>query len=134
MTYGTIFIFGWVNYNLNDSIPTPVIMSETEQRISIAEACGWTHIHWNGGDSIPFGDNPNGNRNARSYDHLPDYTNDLNAIHDAEILNIRSIIGDKRYRAELIDVLVEKRAVESDISACAAHRCEALLRYLGKWK
>lgn len=54
-----------------------------QKRLEIAKACGWKNVCWNGGSSIPFGDNPKGNRSQRAMDDLPDYFNDLNAMREA---------------------------------------------------
>ena len=56
-------------------------MTEQEQRIAIAEACGWKLVD----------DNTTGRNPARSFDHysthgnepIPDYLRDLNAMHFA---------------------------------------------------
>ena len=115
-------------------------MKTEEQRIAIAKACGWKFPQ----DSMangPFvisptgvekwhGDDPMTVRWALQTKVVPDYPNDLNAIHEAEMLNIRSLSAVERYRVALREVLAEKFAVESDITACAAHRSEALIRTL----
>lgn len=53
-------------------------MSDDKMRIKIAEACGWTHIQKNRLYNLqgvhPIGGDP----------LVPDYLNDLNAIHKAE--------------------------------------------------
>lgn len=58
-------------------------MTQEEKRIAIAEACGWRIYKSNG---IIYYERPGGN--VRDYgvsiDNLPDYLNDLDAIHDAE--------------------------------------------------
>ena len=58
-------------------------MNPTKQRIAIAEACGWTFITH--GDH-PYGLPPN-DKTALRESVLPDYLNDLNAMHTAEVLN-----------------------------------------------
>jgi len=108
-------------------------MNETDQRIAIAEACGWRYPGstclksdaWN--RWIP----PVGAKSRK----VPDYLNDLNAMHDAE----------KTVRYELQPVLLDrlKRAVmnyDEGVSdwyvytASPKHRAEAFLRTLGLWK
>jgi hypothetical protein len=116
-------------------------MTPEAQRIKIAEACGWKHVTWNGGDSIPFGDNPKGNKSSRAYDHLPDYLNDLNAIKEAEDRldevthglyrgTLRAMITG---RQEAIPVMNGKE-YRAWFSATAAQRAEAFLRTLNLWE
>lgn len=116
-------------------------MSPEAQRIAIAEACGWefrpyedTRAWWKGGamvwneivrrlsDNIPT-------------DPLPDYLNDLNAVHDAcEQANIE--LGPY-YRA-----LAKTMSQDPDfmghpnemIHATAAQRAEAFLKTLNLWE
>jgi hypothetical protein len=59
-------------------------MNGEQQRIKIAEACGWHNIRPN-----PIGATPlAGNKEAVPFDGalfgIPDYLNDLNAMHEAE--------------------------------------------------
>lgn len=109
------------------------------QRIAIAEACGWvvsalgnwphqmivpSHL---GGDGL-------------SVRNCPDYLNDLNAMHDAEIYAIYTqglgmVYLNKLFEASKADVF-ESRGVRLQrwhASATAAQRAEAFLRTLGKW-
>lgn len=98
-------------------------MRPEEQRISIAKACGWTKFT---PDTIQY--------TARRADGLwgmiPDYLNDLNAMHEAE-----TILTDDQwvtYIAKLHDDVViypTRRAV----TATAAQRAEALLKTLNLW-
>lgn len=95
-------------------------MSEQEQRIAIAEFCGWRL------------------RNSSSYRpgtyyHIdkavnaepPDYVNNLNAMHEAESHLYGNRTEWRRY----------SRLLQGDrIHATAAQRAEALLRTIGKWK
>jgi len=104
-------------------------MKPEAQRIAIAEACGWTSISdWKAGGI-------NGQHPTEPWvEVIPDYLTDLNAMHEAEVLNFRSISAVERYRAALHGVLVAKFAVESDITSCASHRAEAFLRTLNLWE
>ncbi len=103
------------------------LMTETEQRITIAEWCGWTDI-------IPtasyWGTCPSTKFNKR----LPDYTKDLNAMWDAEhklspmqeleyVENLRKLIGPHG-TMRCFDYA----------HASAAQRAEALLKTIGKWR
>ncbi len=51
-------------------------MDKIKQRISIAEACGYTHVSKNG----DIGCKPM----VRGLLRIPNYLNDLNAMHEAE--------------------------------------------------
>ena len=76
-------------------------------------------------------------RNGKHDQHVPNYTGDLNAMHEAETV----LINDKEgiYEANLYLVCdVEPNTIfASDtrkvICATAAQRAEAFLRTIGKW-
>ena len=86
-------------------------MNPEQQRIAIAEACGWLKVH------------------GHSVAGIPDYLNDLNAMHDAEKVLILDCVW-ATYLGELSVVVAEKSLVH----ATAAQRAEAFLRTIGKWK
>lgn len=82
-------------------------MTPEKQRIAIAEACGWHVI----------------------YDKLPNYLNDLNAIHEAEkTLNNDQLL---RYHGMLLNMC--GRSMYASM-AQAAQRAEAFLKTTGKWE
>jgi hypothetical protein len=107
-------------------------MNPEQQRIAIAEACGWKPGECPCGDELcnawetPAGDN---------WEYLPDYLNDLKAMHAAEKVLSRGehynqtggfgfyvhILGQICYRRHLVD-------------ATAAIRAEAFLKTIGKWE
>jgi hypothetical protein len=97
-------------------------MSPDAQRIAIAEACGI-------GD---YDTNMNG-WHDESIQALPDYLNDLNAMHEAELA---CIVGNDEhefnYRCALDTVLGHDRYLIH--FATAAQRAEAFLRTIGKWE
>jgi len=96
-------------------------MTPEQQRVAIAEACGWK----------------TGYRDPEAWHPLPDYLNDLNAMHDAE-----KVLGEKRiriYAFTLAQVLDTSPTVDLDdqflnIHATASQRAKAFLRTIGKWK
>lgn len=113
-------------------------MSPEAQRIAIAEACGWvgpfdeiddaiyaTHLSWNGKTGI----------DGHQVQHIvPDYLNDLNAIHDAETAK-----GFHKQSNETFDYYVHLSRICSanevlTHSATAAQRAEAFLKAIGKWQ
>lgn len=112
-------------------------MTAEEQRIAIAEACGWTEIIPHMGEYVGrLGNHSYGKR-------IPDYLNDLNAMHEAE----RVLIKSGKWEAYKIEIwkiftsspqFVERETGKlygaDDIHATAAQRAEAFLRTLGKWK
>jgi hypothetical protein len=101
-------------------------MSPTMQRIAIAEACGWTHTKTiNNPDETPYGRHPNSNEEWAL--PLPDYLNDLNAMHEAE----KTLSDDnlKSYRGWLVVVCNGEHW-----RATAAQRAEAFLRTIDKWE
>lgn len=55
-------------------------MSDDEMRVKIAEVCGWTNIH---SENALLPPGMHGTFNDRVLP-LPDYLNDLNAMHSAE--------------------------------------------------
>ena len=107
-------------------------MNNEKQRIAIAEACGWKPGRCPCGEELcdawktPTGDN---------WEYVPDYLNNLNAMHEAE----KVLHGQLNLWWNYMDAL-EKASVEfnplgrgSHIHATAAQRAEAFLRTIGKW-
>jgi hypothetical protein len=98
-------------------------MTPEQQRIAIAEACGEDN------DSI-------------YRDLIPNYLNDLNAMHEAE-----GMLGDKwmPYARLLLEIttgcgpamplgFLNAATLCSAVHATAAQRAEAFLRTIGKWE
>jgi hypothetical protein len=92
-------------------------MNPAEQRIAIGKACGKQII-------------------------IPDYLNDLNAMHEAE-RHIANASDQMKYAAEILKVMGLNVSIEDDINvdycwhACrsnAAQRAEAFLKTLDLWK
>lgn len=102
-------------------------MTPEQQRIAIAEACGWKwHSKMKG--SIKVWDN---GLDYVFYDsELPDYLNDLNAMHDAE-----NVLTNEQWWL-FVKFLTEIRGGGTAlcISANAAQRAEAFLKTLNLWK
>jgi len=123
------------------------------QRIKIAEACGWKIIDFNRGDKLPdvipnkttYWDKE---RKYKAYPAIPDYINDLNAMHEAENILFSKPEGYERRYAMLISSVVSNcggepfgeyapedlRDVCNCIHATAAQRAEAFLRTLSLWE
>ena len=107
-------------------------MNPEQQLITIAEACGCREC-WISQNGAPWGF-----LGANYYSQLlPDYLNDLNAMHEAE-----KVLTDDQwpiYRDEIrLVVLGPIRMVsdwcKSNIHATASQRAEAFLRTIGKWE
>ena len=102
-------------------------MKKELQRIKIAEACGWTTKHkglWV--------------EQLQTYAALPDYLNDLNAMHEAE-----KVLTEKQQRDYCFRLLLElvDGSVTNDLNdhfifirATAAQRAEAFLKTLNLWE
>ena len=106
-------------------------MTEEAQRIAIAEACGWkgirSSVHF--GRPVQAGMNP---AKGGQTDRIPDYVNDLNAMHEAEkMLADEQIDRFVKFLWEAMMDSPESRI--GTIHATAAQRAEALLKTLGKW-
>jgi hypothetical protein len=102
------------------------MMKPEAQRIAIAEACGWkweARIKgsikvWNKPPLMVFYDS-----------ELPNYLNDLNAMHEAE--KVLTSSQEKEYVNDL-DWMSERWG--GTVFAPAAQRAEAFLRTIGKWE
>jgi len=100
-------------------------MTPEQQRIAIAEACGWA--------PDPFGyhvKDPAGITGPRfRLDELPDYLNDLNAMHEAE--KGLDATRQNEYSYQLEAACCPR---EYGWHATAAQRAEAFLRTIDKWE
>ena len=96
-------------------------MNALDQEIAIAKICGWTHtktVH--NPDPIAYGRHPVHTAGVDWDLPLPDYCNDLNAMHEAEM--------------ELPDELFVRYANRIPPCATAAQRAEAFLKTLNLWR
>jgi hypothetical protein len=116
-------------------------MTPEQQRIAIAEACGWkcnghadqiaATVGWE--FAYQFVIAPEGK--LVTHNSIPDYLNDLNAMHEAILL-----IGAQywsHYNEVLMSVVDQgppKEHMFFIYNATAAQRAEAFLRTIGKWK
>jgi hypothetical protein len=90
-------------------------MTPKEQQVAIEEACGWTV--WSCG--------------------VPDYLNDLNAMHEAEkVLDPKGKDGSYEYWLRTVCHIPERESANGRYfyRATASQRAEAFLRTIGKWK
>jgi hypothetical protein len=134
-------------------------MNEQAQRIAIATACGWTGCNWYDGDNAgpgywngypptTIGVDENGEWEAKKAKHhkpLPDYLNDLNAMHEAEKVLTGPQWDDYTARLDHLSRVACKlpcwrginlsRVIDAfQIHAGADVKAEAFLRTLNLWK
>jgi hypothetical protein len=102
-------------------------MSPDKQRIAIAEACGWK-CPCGFKEAFACWVRPSAMEHQTEW--LPDYLNDLNAMHEA--LKTQPIRIQQKY----IPFLRNLCAVEGSWpeEATAAQRAKAFLRTIGKWE
>lgn len=106
-------------------------MSPEEQRIAIAEACGWKQRYsdeqWVKGSATQA--------------TPPDYCNSLDAMHEAE--KVLTDDQQRSFRDYLLTITTNLTAwsdfdmgddLQLMIDATASQRAEAFLKTIGKWK
>jgi hypothetical protein len=98
-------------------------MTSEQINIAIAEAFGWKHIAFNRG-WIKAGD-------GETQCVIPNYCNDLNAMHEAE-----KTLDDYQYfnycRHHLPDT--QRSEMAQGRTATAHQRAEAFLKTIGRWE
>jgi len=100
-------------------------MTDQQQRIAIAEACGWSEISdWKAAGIN--GLHPSG----QWTEVIPNYTSDLNAMHEAE--KVLTAEQRRSYANCIFNLPVSE--CESNTFATAAQRAKAFLRTIGKWE
>jgi hypothetical protein len=116
-------------------------MNKEQQRIAIAEAClGLEDFDWllwceDENNELWEGRKLHGaKRSDDNWTRIPDYLNDLNAMHEAE--NSLSHIEQCQFAEQLFRVMVGEHGVSEfmKIHATAAQRAEAFLKTIGKWE
>jgi hypothetical protein len=96
------------------------VMDKDKQIIAIAEFCGWTNIK----------PDLTGSFGRLKNTYLPDYLNDLNAMHEAE-----NILWDRNDGSfcDYVSGLDRINGSWGQLST-ARQRAEVLLRTIGKWE
>lgn len=113
-------------------------MTNDEIRIKIAEACGWTHVEKEEGGAIYGYPKTKPMFDSCRLFKIPDYLNDLNAMHEAE--KALTDEQDLEYSESLEQVVGARFNSKNgeDMrrlrSATAAQRAEAFLRTLNLWE
>lgn len=107
-------------------------MNSEAQRIAIGEICGFTLDQWK--DMLKEKGIIGYRRNNLYYSVLPDYLNDLNAMHEAEmILKLQTDKNNDGMYYEFCEQLEQISGHWECSSATASQRAEAFLKTLGKW-
>jgi hypothetical protein len=104
-------------------------MKPEAQRIAIAEACGW--ITSKNGTEGFAPRNRKINILCDIYDPLPQYLNDLNAMHEA-VETLRGKDGPQWFDFQRT-LMIECGSWMNCIQASAAQRAEAFLKTLNLW-
>jgi hypothetical protein len=106
-------------------------MDQEKQRIAIAKVCGFNNIRYDWIDA---------NSSTKDWLHdngrgIPDYLNDLNAMHEAEnlLLDNQNWAEWMGYCVKLLGV-IDSMHLDQCVRATAAQRAEALLRTLNLWE
>jgi hypothetical protein len=104
-------------------------MTDKQINIAIAEACGWSKDDIERGYTL-----------CQFSENIPDYCNDLNAMHEAEAtLNYEQA---EQHEDELYDICYKENFHKeyplpfrfAVAHATAQQRAEAFLKTIGKWK
>lgn len=106
-------------------------MTNEQINAAIAEACGWTNLELCTCKLTTRGTRPVGSCYGP---HIPDYCNDLNAMHEAEswMIKNKSLNTFWKY-AGMLKRHFTHLGDDGYIHATARQRAEAFLRALGKW-
>jgi hypothetical protein len=111
-------------------------MTNEQINIAIAEACGWKHYHEDLWVNPDFSGDPDGFSELQCGD-LPDYINDLNAMHEAEN-HLKSDEKESYWNQlyEKCDRSVFSRVEDNYkmLRATASQRAEAFLKTIGRWE
>jgi hypothetical protein len=111
-------------------------MTKKEQRVAIAEACGWTATVDD--DQFWRATRADGSMTSDLWCSMsnvwnagiPDYLNDLNAMHEVE-----KVLFDRNdWSACIYDKHLHEATSAWKWNATASQRAEAFLRTIGKWK
>ena len=123
-------------------------MTPEQQRIAIAEACGWKNVDAGAGRVWGFTTRHKGTPSESDVCvDVPNYLNDLNAMHDAEkfILStdlyiqyvnylFRSVGLNRTYYMGATPEVFPADRQFAVFHATASQRAEAFLRTIGKWE
>ena len=119
-------------------------MTPEQQRIAIAEACGWTDVRFIGrGDDTMCVGKPKVRPGGIN---VPDYPFDLNAMHEVEEHAIHNLMDADEWmeygmllkqshpHGLFLNGEIDYHDLATVCHATAAQRAEAFLRTIGKWE
>jgi len=105
-------------------------MKPEQQQIAILKAMGWTEDEpWLDGRRCFVRADSN---SGWDFNDLPDYLNDLNAMHEAEKVLLISSFMWETY-SEILATISDCNEYEP-FAATATQRAKALLKTIGKWE
>jgi hypothetical protein len=108
-------------------------MDKDQQRIAIAEACGWSEEDARRGfktRSVVI----DGVRCNQICGQIPDYLNDLNAMHEAEkVIRNKPNKRNGQVYSYVYESILSTLTGGDPIYATAAQRAEAFLKTLNLW-
>lgn len=127
-------------------------MKDEQINIAIAEACGWEDVSDSGFSGLNLGIPPASENltttrnwecvNGVGYYEIKDYSQDLNAMHEAE-----KVLTEQPqllcYYGKLVSIVRRERGIDEfeqhyqclfTTHATARERAEAFLRTIGKWE
>jgi hypothetical protein len=103
-------------------------MTNEQINVAIAQACGWTILKkpLSGFGFAAYAKEPNGDPSPG----IPDYCDDLNAMHEAE-----KVLTDDQFKwyTYWVEKLMPETKYRCYLCATARHRAEAFVRSMGKW-
>jgi hypothetical protein len=104
-------------------------MTNEQINIAIAEACGWKLHPQDRWIVIP----PNSPHSVQPLSTIPNYCNDLNAMHEAE-KTLNSLQAAEYSRIVTSIAWQSEQPSYAPITATARQRAEAFLETIGKWE
>ena len=115
-------------------------MTDEQINIAIAEHCGFTDILWPTGFHQQMSDEKAKQAGGRWRFPIPDYCNDLNAMHEAE----KNMVLEPLYWVKLVEVILGFEYLDFDphnefsclevATASSQQRAQAFLKAIGKWE
>jgi len=110
-------------------------MTDEQMRIRLAYCAGFKDVEYRHGFDHDYVGYVDGQATT-----VPDYLNDLNAVHELEMK--LDGVDQSTYEAHLLDVVTPEDEVDNEdrnfywfvVHASANQRCEALLKTLGLWE
>ncbi len=120
------------------------IMNSDKQRAAIAEYCGWKDVRGHmgippeNGMLFPYPEHHEEDWRLKPFRGIPDYLNDLNAMHEAEKMFSNPQWQEYGYQLEHSMLGMPASLTLHDLAtvahATAAQRAEAFLKTIKKWE